>query len=139
MELKLEVRFKAEHNLFIFLLYIVQHSSEIKGLCLMKCSSETFQNLPYFWNKKTQTVFFFIFHFEQLWICNSRCPDLCWHRPGHPLLQIQSSSKWKMKTTIWVFLFQIYGKFWSVSLDNFIKHKPPISEKWLATSKLKMF
>ena len=61
MELKLEVRFKAEHNLFIFLLYIVQHSSEIKGLCLMKCSSETFQNLPYFWNKKTQTVFFSFF------------------------------------------------------------------------------
>ena len=28
------------------------HSSEIRGLCLMKCSSETIQNLPYFWNTK---------------------------------------------------------------------------------------
>ena len=25
------------------------------------------ENFPYFWNKKTQIVFF---HFEQLWICN---------------------------------------------------------------------
>ena len=30
-----------------FLKY-VHHSSEIRGLCLMKSSSETFQNLPYF-------------------------------------------------------------------------------------------
>ena len=26
------------------------HSSEIRGLCLMKLASEMFQNLPYFWN-----------------------------------------------------------------------------------------
>ena len=35
------------------------HFSEIRCLCL-KC--EMLQNLPYFWNKKTQVVFF-IFHF----------------------------------------------------------------------------
>ena len=29
-----------------------------------------------------------------------------------------------------VFLFQNYGKFWSISLDNFIKHNPLISEEW---------
>ena len=34
------------------------HSSEIRGLCLMKLSSETLQNFPYFWNKKTQIVVF---------------------------------------------------------------------------------
>ena len=50
----------------------------IRGLCLMKLSSETLQNLPYFWNKKTQNVFF-IFHFEQLWICNSGCSGLYRH------------------------------------------------------------
>ena len=38
------------------------HSSEIRYLCLMKCSSETLQNLPYFWNMKTH-VDFFIFYF----------------------------------------------------------------------------
>ena len=27
-----------------------KHSLEIRGLCLMKCSSEMLQNLPYFWN-----------------------------------------------------------------------------------------
>ena len=35
----------------------------------------------------------------------------------------------KSEKTIWVYLFQKYGKFWSVSLDNFIKHKPFISEE----------
>ena len=39
-----------------------EHSSKIRGLCLMKLSSETLQNLSYFWNKKTQIYSFF--HFE---------------------------------------------------------------------------
>ena len=53
------------------------------------------------------------------------------HRPGgHPLLKIQSYSKWKKEIFCFVFLFQKYDKFWSVLLDNFIKHKPPISEEW---------
>ena len=38
------------------------HSSEIRGLCSTKCSRETLQNLPYFWNTKTHIVFF-VFHF----------------------------------------------------------------------------
>ena len=29
----------------------------------------------------------------------------------------------KQKTT-WVFVFQKYGKFWSILLGHFIKHKP---------------
>ena len=42
-------------NLVVQVHYIkyVHHSSEMRGLCLMKCSSETLQNLPYFWNTKT--------------------------------------------------------------------------------------
>ena len=36
-----------------------------------------------------------------------------------------------MKKTMWVFLFQKYAKFWSVSLVQFIKHKPLFSEEWL--------
>ena len=35
----------------------------------------------------------------------------------------------KQKKTTWVFIFQKYGKFWSVSLEHFIKHKPYISEE----------
>ena len=31
---------------------------------------------------------------------------------------------------MWVFVFQKYGKFWSISLEHFIKHKPLISEEW---------
>ena len=39
----------------------------------MKLSSEMLQILPYFWNKKSP-IAFFVFHFEQLWICNSGMP-----------------------------------------------------------------
>ena len=101
------------------------HSSEIRGLCLMKCSSETLQNLPYFWNTKTHVVFF-LFHFVLLYFFPNECPGLCQDRPGHPLLKIQSCLRWKK--SIWVFLLQKYGKFWSISQDNFIKHNPLISE-----------
>ena len=43
------------------------HSSEIRGLCSTKCSSETLQKLLYFMYKKTHVVFF-VFHFVQLYI-----------------------------------------------------------------------
>ena len=33
------------------------------------------------------------------------------------------------KKSTWVFVFQKYGKFRSVSLGHFIKHKPLISEE----------
>ena len=36
----------------------------------------------------------------------------------------------KEKKPIWVFLFQEYGKFWSISLDIFIKHKPWNCKVW---------
>ena len=36
------------------------YSSEKRGLCLMKCSSEMLQNLPYFWNMKTYIFFHFM-------------------------------------------------------------------------------
>ena len=35
------------------------------------------------------------------------------------------------KKITWVFIFQIYGKFWSNLLGHFIKHKPLISEEWV--------
>ena len=45
----------------IFFLVLVVYSSEISDLCLIKLFSETLQNLPYFWNKKTHVVFFSFF------------------------------------------------------------------------------
>ena len=46
-------------NIFINYLCIVRCSSEIRGLCFMKLSSETLQDLPYFLNRKTQIRFSF--------------------------------------------------------------------------------
>ena len=40
---------------------IEYHSSEIRGLCLMKWPGETLQNLSYFWNTKTNAVFSLVF------------------------------------------------------------------------------
>ena len=39
--------------------------------------------------------------------------------------------EWKTKKTAWVFLYIKYSKFWSVSLEHFVQHKPLISEEWL--------
>ena len=36
----------------------------------------------------------------------------------------------KNEKTACVFIFQKYGKFWSILLEHFIKHKPLISEEW---------
>ena len=49
--------------------WLIRHSSEIRGLRSMKCSSETLQNLLYFMYKKTHVgSFLFVFHFVQLYI-----------------------------------------------------------------------
>ena len=41
-----------------FLHFVINHSSEIKSLSLMKCPSKMLQNLPYFICTKTQSCFF---------------------------------------------------------------------------------
>ena len=97
--------FSDYYNICILL---ICHSSEIRGLCLMKWPSETLQNLPYFWNMKTHVVFF-IFILCYFIFFPNECPGLCRHRPGHPLLQIQSCSKWKI----------LFGFFYSKNMANF--------------------
>ena len=95
------------------------HSSEIRGLCLMKWPSEMLQNLPYFWIKKANWIT------KTNWnnktnVCSffpNECPGLC--QQGHPLLKIQSCLKWKM--VFRVFFIQKYGKFWSISEELLIK------------------
>ena len=44
----------------------------------------------------------------------------------------------KNEKSTWVFIFQKYGKFWSILLGHFIKHKPLISEEWYS-GELKSF
>ena len=75
-----------------FKLIQIFYSSEKRGLwlCLMTCSSEMLQNLPYFWNKKNHLGnIFLVFHFMLLVLYFS--PLIC--------------------PSLWVFLFQKYDKF----------------------------
>ena len=93
-----------------FQIKLLSHSSEIRGLCLMKWPSKMLQNLSCFWNTKT--------HFISCYLLFSpnECPGLCWHRSRHLLGGKWTSTKWKRTKTTWVFIFQKYGKFWSISL-----------------------
>ena len=60
------------------------HSSEIRGLCFMKCSSQMLQNLPYFWSMKTHIVFF-VFHFMLLYFFPLMNALVYVDLPGHLL------------------------------------------------------
>ena len=51
-----------------------KHSSEIKGLRSMKCSSEMLQNLPHFWITKSHVVFFISCYFI---FSSNKCLGLC--------------------------------------------------------------
>ena len=84
------------------------HSSQFLCLCLTKSSSEMLQNLPYFWDTKTHIVFsFFIL---------GKKNKVAWNE------------KWKQQ--LWVSFCQKYSKFWSISLELFVEHKPSIWEEW---------
>ena len=103
-------------------------SSQTRGLCLMKWPSKTLQNLPYVWNMETNIVFFFIFHFVLLYFSQMNALVYVDISNTHSLGgKIKSH---EMKKTTWIFVFQKYGKTWSVSLGHFIKHKLLISEEW---------
>ena len=79
------------------------HSSEIRGLCLMKCSSKMLQNLPYFWNTKTHVVFLFFISCYVLYFFYNECPGLCEHRPQADIQSFGGKNKvaqtenWKKK------------------------------------------
>ena len=79
---------------------ILLHSSEIRGLCSTKSSSETLQNLLYFMYKKTHVVFsFFIFFYLM-----------------NALVYVDIDFGF-------LYMYIKYGKFWSVSLELFVEHK----------------
>ena len=87
--------------------YGVGHSSDTKGLCLTKLSSEMLQNLPFLGIKHYPKSFFLLSFSVNLL-------DLS-----------QTQNCWK-----WVFLFQKYFRFWiNFVKDYFIKYKHDISEE----------
>ena len=90
----------------------------------MQLSSETIQNLSYFWNKKTQIFFSFIilsnFGFVLVDI-------LVYINIDQDINCYKSNVAQNEKKNIWVFLSRQIVKHFA--LDNFIKHKPLISEK----------
>ena len=49
------------------------------------------------------------------------------------MLTVKNLKLLEMKKNIRVFLFQKYGKFLSISLDNFIKQIALISEEWITS------
>ena len=68
-----------------------------------------------------------VWHFSEircLWSMNClvKCFKIC-HIFGNE----------KENKIIWIFLFQKYGKFWSISLGNFIKQNPLIFEDCCAS------
>ena len=92
---------------FSFSFYV--HHQIFKCICMYLVES-------LIWRKKTEHVRKFVFFFG-----SSK-----FGFGGNVKYQCSESSKFDKKS-IWVFTFQKYSKFWSVSLDNFIKHKPLIS------------
>ena len=62
----------------------------------------------------------------------NECPGLCQYSPGHSLGKHKVARNEKWKKQFWVFVYIKYGKFWSISLSHFIKHKLLISEGWLS-------
>ena len=45
------------HSRLYYMYNVGDHSSEIRGLCLMKWPNELLQNLPYFWKSKMNVGF----------------------------------------------------------------------------------
>ena len=108
------------------------HSSEIRGLYLMKCPRETLQNLLYFIYTKTQSCFsHFSFHATLFF---PLIYTLIYVDIDQVIQFIRGKNKvvWneKQKKQLWGFVYIKYGKFWSISLELFIKHKPLLSEEW---------
>ena len=79
-------------------------------------------HLSVVYDMKIQVCSFFVFHFMLLYFFPNQCPDSLGKKLKY--------HEMKNEITTWVFVFQKYSKFWSISLEHFIKHKPRISEEW---------
>ena len=70
---------------------------------------------------------FFHFSFRATLFSPNKCPGLCWHGPGHYSLGKKIKlHEMKNGKGNFGFLYRYikYGKFWSILLELFIKHKP---------------
>ena len=76
-----------------------------------------------------QHCFFFIFHFVLLYFSQMNALVVYVDISNTHSLGGKIKSH-EMKKTTWNFVFQKYGKTWSVSLGHFIKHKLLILEEW---------
>ena len=61
------------------------------------------------------------------------------HISGYPYYKSKVARNEKRKKTVCVFLFQKYGKVWSILLGHFIKHKALISEECAEEMHWKLF
>ena len=89
------------------------HSSEIRGLCLMKWPSEMLQNLAYFWNVKTHFSFFIYCYFI-FFLINA----LVGWSMSSAFIRGKNNVAHNEKKYVG-FIFQKNGKFWSISLRSF--------------------
>ena len=84
--------FKNRNNSTFFIFLKIGHSSEIRGLFLMKWPCEMLQNLPYFGNTKTHIVFF-VFQFALIYFFPNECPVLCWHERKNKVARNEKRKK----------------------------------------------
>ena len=102
-----KISWKNHLHLHFFLNFwaIWRTTSELRGFCSNKSSSETLQKL--------QKKFFF------------------WIRKRTQWIEIQSCSKRKTKKNTYLcFLFQKYGKCWKISLELFVEYKLWNFDEW---------
>ena len=99
------------------------NTTEIRGLCLMKWTSEMLQNLSYFWNTKIHIIFvlFFISCYT-LFFLN----EFPWSMSTYSRAFIKEKNKvTQNESTTRVFVFQKYKKFSSISLLRINLFFPP--------------
>ena len=81
-------------------------SSKISGLCLMKSSSKTLQNLPYLWK-----ITSFVFHLEDLGVLPLNAPVNVNIDQGIYKVKFKVALNEKQKKTTLFFFFYKYSKF----------------------------
>ena len=90
--------------------------------------NEMLPNLLYIRYKKTY-MFFFGFHFGQLYFFLNEFPSLLTMTRVFIGENVKVQKMKRRKKTMWVFLNVRHSKFLSISLEHFIKCKPLIFEE----------
>ena len=91
-----------------------------KRFALNEIFQRKLQNLIFFMRKKTYVVFFFKFHFVQLYIFTLQNPILCQHRPEHSLGISLKLHKIINENKAIAYTYMKYDKFWSIFFRTLI-------------------